>query len=178
MEISPIQLLFLFLYSCFFGGVLGLLHDLNQLVRMMLGGPISSHGKKLWYETRLPLIGRPLRYTQAKKGMQICLSGLTFFQDVFLFLAAGAGTVILNYYLNDGRFRIYTVLGIAIGFTLYRLTLKRIILPMGEYILFCLLATCGMAFYILSYPFLFFVRFVLFILEFLFFLANRRETVI
>lgn len=56
-------------------------------------------------------------------------------EDVIFWLAAGVAAFFFFLFLDEGRLRLYTVLGIFAGITVYRMTLGRILVPFfGEII--------------------------------------------
>lgn len=159
MEISPFLFVRLILAALAFGGWLGVLHDLSRLVRIFLGA--SGQGKTFerLASIRLPIVGRSLG--ERKKGTphRIALMILTFFQDVLWFLIAGVGTVILNYYYNDGKFRIYTVAALLIGFVVYYFTLGKLVMLFSEVIVFFVRSFCLIVFCLVCRPIAAFGRF-------------------
>ena len=103
MEISPILLFRLLLYSFAFGAILGGVNDVSRILRVFCGVRYSEKRFGRWYERELPLIHRPLNRGKQGRFSGALLQVLIFFQDVFLFLTAGVGLVILNYEMNQGR---------------------------------------------------------------------------
>ncbi|MCM1308950.1 MAG: spore cortex biosynthesis protein YabQ, partial [Butyrivibrio sp.] len=50
-------------------------------------------------------------------------------EDIIFWLAAGVAAFFFFLFLDEGRLRLYTVLGIFAGITVYRLTLGRLLVP-------------------------------------------------
>lgn len=62
---------------------------------------------------------------RAVKHSYAVLSG----EDVIFWLAAGVAAFFFFLFLDEGRLRLYTVLGIFAGITVYRMTLGRLLVP-------------------------------------------------
>ncbi len=153
MEISPYMLLLLLIYSFFFGMFAGVFQNLNKALRVLFcldGG----HGKcaKL-YELKVPFVGVLKRPCSDIRAKRIFLSVLIFFQDILLFALLGFGTVVLNYYLNRGQFRLYTIASVAAGFAVYYFTLGKLFSFLLEIAAFIMRASIKIILYILSRPF-------------------------
>ena len=113
MEISPYMLSLLLLYSFLFGMSAGIVNDINKILR-------------LFFSARREEIRTRGRFARGSSCAVI------FFQDILLFTYMGVGTVLLNYYLNRGQFRIYSIAAVAAGFVLYYFTLGKIIMFFAE----------------------------------------------
>ena len=140
MEQSPLLLSLLLLHSFFFGGFLGVLNDVNRMVRVFFGVRYGGESFRSLYARELPVIHRPLGGGEHSKIGQGALSVLIFFQDVFLFSFAGVGCVLLHYEYNSGRFRFFTLPAIMLGFLLYYFTLGKLIMALSERIVFVIKA--------------------------------------
>ena len=92
-------------------------------------------------------------------------SAVIFLQDILLFAYLGCGTVILNYYLNRGQLRLYTIAAVAAGFAIYYFTLGRLVIFLSEGIIFFIRAISLILFYVISRPFTLIFRAVLRILR-------------
>lgn len=120
MEISPYMLSLLLLYSLIFGISAGVVCDLNRIVRIALG------------------IGRGARSSKKRGAQRIFSAASILFValgDILLFAYMGVGVVILNYYLNRGIFRIYSIAAAAVGFVLYYFTIGRLVMFFAERII-------------------------------------------
>lgn len=159
MEISPILLFRLLLYSFAFGAILGVVNDVSRILRVFCGVRYSEKRFGRWYERELPLIHRPLNRGKQGRFSGALLQVLIFFQDVFLFLTAGVGLVILNYEMNQGRFRFYTVFAMIAGFAVYYFTLGKLVMLVSEGIVFLIRATLTIVFGLFLRPFCLFYRF-------------------
>ncbi len=158
MEISPYMLMLLLIYSFLFGMSAGALNDINRIIRALLGVRYSAKRFDSLYAIKLPFVGA-LGSGREKKGVRRGLmSAVIFFQDILLFAYLGCGTVILNYYLNRGQFRLYTIAAVAAGFAVYYFTLGKIVIFLSEGIIFFVRAGVRIAAYLVSRPFVFLWR--------------------
>ena len=165
MEISPYMLMLLLIYSVLFGMSAGAFNDISRIVRAFLGVRYSGKRFDKLYAVKLPLVGRLEADREQKLRKRRALSVLIFFQDIRLFIYLGCGTVILNYYLNRGQLRLYTVAAVAAGFVLYYFTLGKIVMLLSEGIIFFIRAISLILFYVISRPFTLIFRAVLRILR-------------
>jgi len=163
MEISPILLLWLLVASLAFGVGMGVLTDLHRLVRVGLGARYSQKTLKWLYEKPLPVVGHPLRRRARGKLSRIALPILTFVQDLLWFVIAAVGIAILNYWFNQGRFRLFTVLAMLVGFAVYELMIGKLVMRVSESIMDCVRAIGCVLFALISRPI---VRFVDFFVNF------------
>ncbi|MBQ9112329.1 MAG: spore cortex biosynthesis protein YabQ [Clostridia bacterium] len=99
MEISPVLYARLTVYAFLLGCIIGVICDVFRLFT-------SAVGKKI-------------------KRIGI----LRFFCDLFVCVAATVGLILLNYYFNKGVFRSFCLLGLGVGFFLYRHTLSYVVCP-------------------------------------------------
>lgn len=141
MEISPYKLTLLLVYSFLFGVSAGVFNDMNKLVRVFFGA-------------RYDRATRKTLATQKSRVGRFAYGTLIFFQDIFLFLYIGVGIVVLNYYLNYGSFRGYTVFGLVLGFLLYYFTLGRVLVYLGQAAILFIRGVISKALFILLKPLL------------------------
>ena len=160
MEISPYLLFCLLLSSVLLGAAVGILHDVHRLTRVLLGVRYGGRRFDRLYAMRLPLVGKALGEQKEGKGRRIALPILIFFQDVLLFVVAGVGTALLNFYYNNGQLRLYTVVGLVLGFVLYYFTLGRLVMLLSEGIAFFLRAFLTVFLWVISRPLVLFVVFL------------------
>ena len=153
MEISPYMLTLLLIYSFLFGMSAGVFNDISRIIRAFLGVRYSKKSFERLYSLKLPFVGQIAQERSAGAWKRRALSVLIFFQDILLFVYLGCGVVVLNYYLNRGQFRLYTIAAAAVGFVLYYFTLGRIVMLLSEGIIFLIRAIFKMFFYIISRPF-------------------------
>ena len=143
MEISPYMLSLLLLYSLIFGVSAGAVNDANRIVRIALGirnttgEPKTCGVRKIFSPLGVILIS---------------------IQDILLFAYMGVGVVVLNFYLNRGIFRIYSVFATAVGFALYYFTLGRAVMLFSERIIRALRFVLGWVFKIITAPIRLIVR--------------------
>ncbi len=141
MELSPLLLSLLLLHSFLFGAFLGILNDASRIVRVFFGVRYGGKSVRSLYTRDLPIIHRPLSGEERGKIGQGALSVLIFFQDLFLFIFAGVGCVLLHYEYNSGRFRFFSLPAIVLGFLLYYFTVGKLIMALSERIVFVIKAT-------------------------------------
>lgn len=159
MEISPILLFWLLVYSVCFGGVVGAVNDLHRFSRVILGVRYTSKSTEKLYQKNLPIVKRPLKPLRQGKGKSVALSVFMGIQDVFMFCFAAVGIVLLNYYYNDGQLRYYTIPAVFLGFLLYYFSIGKLTVFIFEYLWFGFRAFLYITLYLLSRPFLLFVGF-------------------
>ena len=165
MEISPYMLTLLLIYSFLFGMSAGAFNDISRIIRAFLGVRYSKRSFERLYAIKFPFVG-PLNSERPERVWnRRALSVLIFFQDILLFVYLGCGVVVLNYYLNRGQFRLYTIAAATVGFVVYYFTLGRIVMLLSEGIIFILRALFKIFFYIISRPFVFVFGLVLRILR-------------
>ena len=120
MEISPYMLSLLLVYSLIFGMSAGVFNDANRIARIAFAMRKTSGGQKK---------------NCARKIYETAGIFLISIQDILLFAYIGVGVVILNYYLNRGMFRIYSIAAAAIGFVIYYFTIGRVVMFFAERII-------------------------------------------
>lgn len=143
MEISPYMLTLLLIYSFLFGMAAGVLNDINRIARSLFCGERSGRFDKL-YDVKLFLVGKLSERKQSKLSRR-AIAVLTFFCDVLLFVFIGCGIVVLNYYLNKGQMRLYTITSVSAGFFIYYFTIGKVIMALCEVIVFCIRAAFAIA---------------------------------
>ena len=153
MEISPYMLFLLLVYSFVFGMSAGVLDNAHKIIRAAFGVKYSVHRFDRLYSINLPFVGNIESGRRSGKIRDKVIFVIIFFQDILLFAYLGCGTVILNYYLNRGQFRLYTIAAVALGFAVYYFTLGKLVTLLTEGILFFIKATLKITFYLVSRPF-------------------------
>ena len=138
MEISPMRIFWMLIYSFGFGMLGGALNDINRLLRVILGVRYRKERMKWLYGVKIPVLGRPLKDHGEGRISGVLLSAVIFVQDFLLMLFLGAGAVFINYSFNDGRVRIYTPLLIILGFAFYYFTIGRAVIYFSEFIAFAI----------------------------------------
>lgn len=128
MELSPILLSKLLLFSFLFGIFIGILNDVNRIVRVFIGVRYAEKDFTGLYS--FFHVSAPRSVNGTKRGFFTNI--LIFFGDLLLFIVMGIGIVLLNFYYNDGRFRLYTVLATALGAVLYYYSLGRLVISVSE----------------------------------------------
>lgn len=140
MEISPLALSILLISSFLWGGLIGVLNDANKMIRVFLCG-------ESFYERHEKMI-RFFKLKKIKKKAlflnKTYINVLIFIQDVFSIIIATVGLVLLNYYYNDGYFRLFTFFAFVLGFVIYYFTIGKLvtfILQPITFFLRCLIVT-------------------------------------
>ena len=113
MELSPILLSKLLFYSFLWGLALGAVNDVSRIIRVFFGVRYSiKRFNKLYSAIKF-------EWKREAKRNDVILNTVIFLQDFFLMLMAAGGIVVLNFYLNYGDFRIFTVFVMLIGGVLW-----------------------------------------------------------
>ena len=154
MEISPYMLMLLLIYSFFFGMSAGAFNDINRIIRAFLGVRYSKYSFDDLYLKKLPIVRKPLERKELTQVKERLLSVIIFAQDVFLFIYLGCGVVVLNYYLNRGQFRLYTIAAAIAGFAIYYFTIGKIVILASEVIIFFIRAVFKVVFFVIFHPIL------------------------
>ncbi len=137
MEISPYMLSLLLLYSLAFGVSAGVLNDVNRMLRVALG----------------MRDGKGDSASRVRRRVRSILSILFIaLQDILLFGYIGVGVAVLNYYLNRGIFRIYSIGATVLGFALYYFTVGRLVMRLAEAMIRILRALMVKIFKIVTFP--------------------------
>lgn len=158
MEISPFLLTLLLSWSFAFGLILGIVNDVNRIIRVFCGVKYSEKRFGRLYELVLPVVHRPLSKNENKFHKK-ALAVLIFFQDIAFFIFAGIGIILLNYEFNEGRFRFFTVIAVILGFLLYYFTIGKIVMTVSEGIAFFVKATLLIVFCAILRPICFIGKF-------------------
>ena len=131
MEISPYMLTLLLVYSFLFGVFCGGVNDVFKITRALLGDGRELGGAGYLYNKEIFLVGK---LPQNKKSPLLPL--LIFIEDFILVVFIGCGVVVLNYYLNRGQFRLYTIVAVLAGIAAYYFTVGRLVILLSEAIIF------------------------------------------
>ena len=152
MEISPIMMAWLLLYSFLFGMAVGIFYDANRIIRAFLGISYSQKGLAARLDLKLPIVKRAV---SLKKRSQygVGLKAIIFFGDVFTLLVGALGIIILSYSYNNGDLRIFTVIGAILGFFVYYNTIGRLVIFVLEPLALCIKYLILSIFIIIGYPF-------------------------
>ncbi|MBR2479581.1 MAG: spore cortex biosynthesis protein YabQ [Clostridia bacterium] len=157
MEISQLSLALFLLISAACGAILGALYDLTAILPAVCGRVFDLKLHERLYGINLPWIKRTLR---AKKTVprEFFRNTAIFVHDLVFMLEAGALTAITIYRFNDGIARSGFFIGIIVGFSLYRVIFRKVILALFEILRFA--AQCVLAYVIhaLALPVRFIVK--------------------
>ena len=126
MWFSSYRVVRLFLWSLVFGAAAGAYYDLFRIARIARKPRGDSWGKH-----------RILRYGDVV---------LCFLGDLFFWITSAAVYCVFIYDLADGRLRIVSILALFIGFTVWHVTVGRLIVALADKIIYAvrviILAVC------------------------------------
>ena len=96
MEISPLTLSILLISSFLWGGIVGVINDINKMIRVFLCDEecFDRHKKMLSF---FKLEKKKRIFPRLNKA---AFNVLIFIQDLFSVLIATLGLILLNYYLS------------------------------------------------------------------------------
>lgn len=143
MEISPFLLATLTLCSFLFGVAIGIVIDFSKLTRIFL-------------------------IDQNEKHYNLILNIVINIRDFCAVIIYGIGIILLNYYYNDGRIRLFSILSSLVGLIIYRLTLSKIILKIFKPIVLLIKKIIKKLLYYLSKPILVLIKSIVILLKFLY----------
>ena len=179
MEISPIMMAWLLLYSVVFGIAVGAFYDANRIVRVFIGIRYSKKGFEGLYRMRLPIVNKPVSL-KCSGRFKVIKGVVIFLGDLITLLFGTIGIIILNYSYNSGSFRMFTLIGTVVGFLVYYNTLGRLVMLFSEGLAICIKYAITSLFVIIGYPLLkigeiivIFIKKIAFLYSFT--LEKRRE---
>lgn len=155
MGISPILLFKLLLASFLWGITVGIFNDLNRIFRVLLFTDAITDRVQKYYELELPIVKSSLNNKLrlgTKKRNRLRYNCMLALQDFFLTLVYIVGLVFLNYELNKGDFRFFTVIFSLSGAVLYYFTVGKIVFNLSEFICFIIRAIFVIVFYVFFTP--------------------------
>ena len=120
------------MFSFLYGICIGIVNDINRIVRVFFGVRYTKINFDKLYEFLKIVKKENSDNTISSKSTNSYLNILIFIQDIFLALFAATGIILLNYYFNDGRFRIFTVLAMMLSAILYYFTVGKLIMLISE----------------------------------------------
>ena len=156
MEISPIRLAQMLLYSVVCGLAAGALFDCFRIVRTLVGACDGRRARRL-RAARLPFIGRSVGdIVTGRRLGNVLQKAILFFGDFATLVCATVGIIVLNYAYNDGKFRSFTVIGAVAGYVTYYFTLGRVVRALAEPLAILVKYIFLSILVLFSYPFYFF----------------------
>ena len=155
MEISQFSLAFFLLISTVCGAILGALYDLTAILPAIFGRIFDQKLHERLYGITLPWINRTLqpKKTAPRRFFQ---SAAIFVHDLFFMIEAGVLTAITIYRFNDGTARAGAFIGIIVGFSIYRVSLRKVFLALFEILRFAIQCIFAYVTHVFALP----VRFV------------------
>ncbi len=148
MEYSPKLLMSLTAEAFILGVVLGLLYSLLRFSRVLLGECVPERQVRLprfWVSERKSVKSD----RNISRGL---ISLLCFWEDILFCLCAAVGIILLAYVGNNGRIRWFILLGTAVGFACYTLTLGKLFSYAFELLAAVVRLLCRYVVFILLYP--------------------------
>ena len=127
-----------FLLSILFGGGLHLVYD-GMRIALLLCGVRYGGSIAAWLgRIRFPFLPPDFSAKQPRRAGKLLLAVLIFISDVLFCVTAGFLFSFFLYTQNDGQLRLFLLLGAALGFFLFHITIGRLLLAAGETIAFFL----------------------------------------
>ena len=161
MEISPIALARLLLYSVVFGFFMGTLYDAFRITRIFFGVRYTNKTFDRLFSLKLPFVKKEMRLKSQRNFEKISQGVVIFIGDFICVICAALGVIILNYAYNDGRFRFFTVIGLALGFLVYFFSFGKLVMLISEPIAFLIKYLLVSFFVVFGYPIKIFLQFLI-----------------
>lgn len=140
MQLPQQSIAILLAVSFALGTILSALYDLTAFLPA-LGGKVFSPTLREKLDSRvLPLLGRTLRRRNTKLGRFSVFMTL-FLHDLLFLIFSGAAVAVTVYRFGDGQWRLGILTAVFFGSQVYRLTLRRLILPASELLIYALRCT-------------------------------------
>ncbi len=154
MEISPLMMARLLLYSFLWGGVTGAFYDACRIVRVFFGVRYANMRFGGLFEWRLPFIKKAISVgDKSDKIIGKCIRNAVIFTGDFAsVLFAFGGLIVLNYAYNDGKFRFFTLAGLLVGFLIYYATAGKLVMLVSEPAAFIIKYVFCSIFLIFAFP--------------------------
>jgi len=153
MEISPVLLFKLLLFSFAWGIFIAVINDINRFFRVFMCIEDISENSKKYYGKRLPIVKSTLLDIYNKRWKS---KGIHFFlvcmQDVCLAYIYIIGLVLLNYSFNSGEFRFFSIPISALGCVIYRLTIHGVVFRILEVVDYFVKKVLFLTFYLFFRP--------------------------
>ncbi len=155
MEISPLMMARLLLYSFMLGMLTGAFYDACRIIRVFFGVKYAQHNLWGMREWRLPFIKKKLTgdFVADKWAKKMLRGAVIFTGDFLSVMLAVVGLLVLSYAYNDGKVRFFAMAGLAVGFWLYYFTAGRLVMLVSEPVAFLIKYVFCAFFVILFLPF-------------------------
>jgi len=155
MEESILHQLTVTGYAAIFGVFAGVFFDLIRMFRSALCFSFLRIGTtERLFCREWPLIGRiPQKQGDEKKETAVC-----FITDLLFWFILSITSVLFLFFFNDGIFRWFFAMGAIFGFSVYYLSVSRLVLLFFHYILFFLKLFFRYVLHFLSIPFIMLLR--------------------
>lgn len=151
-------LLFALLYSLAFGGLLHLVYDGIRIARVLCG--VRYHGgmSERLRACRLPLLPPGFATRPPRRAGERLRAVFVFLTDVLFCLLSSFLFSLFVYWQNDGEFRAILLVGAALGFAVWHITLGRLIVAASETVAFFLRVLAFYLFLLVRVPVLLLLR--------------------
>lgn len=143
MQISPFLLTTLTVYSFLFGVAVGIVIDFNKILRLFF-------------------------ISESKRHNNLILNISINIQDFCVIIIYGLGIILLNYYYNDGRIRVFSLLASLVGLIIYYLTFSKIILKILTPIVILIKKIIKKILYLITKPIVIIINAVVKLTKFMF----------
>ncbi len=127
MEVSQAALALLCAAAFVGGAFLGALYDAFAILPVICG-KVYSQG----LHEKLSFVRMPFEFSKSGRLQKSMLGVAVFLHDLFFMIIAGVLTVLIIYRFNDGQLRVSAPVFLVIGLLVYRLTFRRVVLPVSE----------------------------------------------
>lgn len=159
MGIDPALLFRLLVASLLAGAAMGVLYDVIRIGRVMLG--MSQYTAAADAPLFCPKFLKPREKSPHRRLSRLVKGGLLIAQDFLFCLTAGVVIALLLFSHNNGEFRGFVPIGVAVGFAAYYFTVGRLVIRASEYVVFAIKTLFLYAVYYLTLPFISLGRFVI-----------------
>lgn len=157
MAVYPSLLLRLLLASLTVGLLVGMIYDVIRILRVALG--ISRYTAAASAPAFRPRFLKPKEKKKAGHSRVFSFLFLAIF-DFFFCVIVGILLSVLLFYRNDGEFRGFVIVGVAVGFFVYYQTVGKLVIRGSEYVIFALRNAVLYLAYYTSWPVIAFGRFL------------------
>ena len=152
MEISPFQMLRLLISSFELGLIMGIFCDIQYFIRLLLRLEEMDSSVNHLYEKKYFCVDCGCKRRQGGSRIRVIRTVVFWIEDLCFWGAIAIGIVVINYTFNDGKNRVFTFLGILVGFLIYRVLLKKLVRCLLQRIVFLWDLLFSWIFYMFFHP--------------------------
>ncbi len=128
IEISPLLQAKLLLSCAVLGLVVGAVYDMLRLSGIFFGIRYHQRRYKRIESLKIPFVKKPLSYSKKNGGKAVGERIFVAVVDFACFVLSAVVMCVLCYGYNNGKFRVFGLLGGIFGLFLYRIALRKVIL--------------------------------------------------